>query len=417
MKRFLHHSLGILALSTVCSAANATQYCQTPLTNGENTIYVSTEKIGDNLYQLKVEGENLNGFGGTHCHINENVGYHISTNLTIADDKKSMTAVIESTTEPSFYTPLYVMMPGEINFGDLKDITWGTCGSAIVDEEAPVMGEATLESVSYNNAVIVVSATDNITDPVTRFSVSDEANAFETQCYATDGKITVKGLTTNTSYNFTIKAVDNAGNTSANSVSVEATTTERVSEASGSRLHFDGVTGTAANFNIDYADNTVTITLTSSDPALPIDYAHATINGAGTPAFDISEEGVATHTISNVEPGTTFAIAFLYSVKDFEGNWQTAESFSDSDKNIIFYIATPKGDSTAIDNIDAVNAKVYSANGAIVVEGAEEAIAVYNITGQQVAIIANPSVRETIALSKGLYIVKIGNSSTITHVK
>ena len=416
MKRLLLNLLCATALTSTAVMASATQYCQTTLTAGENNILFSAEKIGENLYQLTIEGENLTGFGGSFCHVNGTEGYDIRTNITIADDKKSMTATIESTTEPSFYTPIYVMMPGEVNFGMVEDIEWGSCGSAVEDTEAPVMSKATLDNVSYDSVTIAVEATDNITDPVNRFNVTDEANSISTTCVATDGIITVKGLTAGTSYNFTIKAVDNAGNVSDNSSNVAATTTSRTSESTGSRAHFDGVTGVPAQFNITYEENNVTITLTSSDDSKPIDYVHAMINGAGTPAFAI-ENGEATYTIENVEANTVFYIAFIYSVTDEAGNWQTAQSFDGSDKNIIYYVAASNGTSTTVDNIDVTNIKVYTLNNTLVIENATSAVEVYSIAGELLTHIAHPTTKESIALNKGIYIVKSANRATKMVVK
>lgn len=86
------------------------------------------------------------------------------------------------------------------------------------DSEPPVMGEARLESNTWNSAIINVAATDN--KGVTAYYVVEKAADF----IATDGKITVDGLTAATPYTFHIKAKDAAGNISENQVEVSFTT-------------------------------------------------------------------------------------------------------------------------------------------------------------------------------------------------
>ena len=89
----------------------------------------------------------------------------------------------------------------------------------VADETKPVMGEASLESKTWNSAVINVAATDDLGE-VTLFHI-DELNA---DFVAAEGKITVDGLTQGTAYTFTIKAKDAAGNVSDNSAVVACTT-------------------------------------------------------------------------------------------------------------------------------------------------------------------------------------------------
>ncbi len=99
---------------------------------------------------------------------------------------------------------------------------FGTAAAAPDDDEAPVMGTATLVSNTYKEAIIAVAATDNI--GIASYRVVDAANSFDAKFTATDGNITVTGLTAATTYNFTITAVDLAGNESSNSASVQVVT-------------------------------------------------------------------------------------------------------------------------------------------------------------------------------------------------
>ena len=101
-------------------------YCQTPLTVGANTIYLTTEKVSDGNYRMTVEGENLVGFGGSFFHPLD--GQPISGFITSQTSTK-IVCDIAAASAPVFYTPLYVNMPGEVNFSELngKNIIWGKC--------------------------------------------------------------------------------------------------------------------------------------------------------------------------------------------------------------------------------------------------------------------------------------------------
>ena len=101
-------------------------YCQTPLTVGTNTIYLTTEKVSDGNYRMTVEGENLVGFGGSFFHPLD--GQAISNFITSSTSTK-IVCDIAAASAPVFYTPLYVNMPGEVTFSDLngQSIIWGKC--------------------------------------------------------------------------------------------------------------------------------------------------------------------------------------------------------------------------------------------------------------------------------------------------
>ena len=86
------------------------------------------------------------------------------------------------------------------------------------DETKPVMGEASLESKTWNSAIINVAATDN--KGVTAYYVVEK----DADHVATEGKITVTGLTAATDYTLHIKAKDAAGNISDNQAEVSFTT-------------------------------------------------------------------------------------------------------------------------------------------------------------------------------------------------
>lgn len=103
---------------------------------------------------------------------------------------------------------------------DMK--VFATAGSAPADDVKPVMVNAELVSNTYNSAVIAIEATDNM--GVASYKVVDEANEFNANFAAVDGKITVTGLTPGTTYNLAISAIDLAGNVSEEAKSVQVVT-------------------------------------------------------------------------------------------------------------------------------------------------------------------------------------------------
>ena len=88
----------------------------------------------------------------------------------------------------------------------------------VADAVKPVMGVASLESNTWNSAIINVAATDN--KGVTAYYVVE----LDAEFVPTEGKITVEGLTAATPYTFNIKAKDAAGNISDNQAEVGFTT-------------------------------------------------------------------------------------------------------------------------------------------------------------------------------------------------
>ena len=133
------------------------------------------------------------------------------------------------------------------------------------DHEKPVMVSASLVSNNHNSAVIAVSATDN--DEVAKFHVVDLAQSFDAKFAATDGKITVTGLTPNTGYYFLIYAIDAAQNESELSIGVSVTTDAYVSEPTEAAVaptwpagQVQAIYSTTSNANCnfkEYRSNTV----------------------------------------------------------------------------------------------------------------------------------------------------------------
>ncbi|MBR4521084.1 MAG: hypothetical protein IKO63_06675 [Paludibacteraceae bacterium] len=168
-----------LALVAATLLASAKQYCHEPLTQGNNTIYLTCELLSS-TYTMTIEADvDLAGLGGSFMHLNGTEVHDLREFLTIAPDKKSMTIAFASSTAPNFYTPLYVMMPGEVNFGMLTDVEWGLC--SIDDTEytitvvQPAEGgtiSASLQKATYGTQV-TLTATPNEGKQLYKWLVTD----------------------------------------------------------------------------------------------------------------------------------------------------------------------------------------------------------------------------------------------------
>ena len=126
MKKHFLKSFALLAMLFSTLTMSAKHYCQEPLTlNGGATIQLSCELISAGNYRITIEGENLQGLGGSFY----NPG---AVNLRNAITTKTETKIvcdIAAASAPTLYTPLYVLCPGEQNIGWPNDIDWtGTCG-------------------------------------------------------------------------------------------------------------------------------------------------------------------------------------------------------------------------------------------------------------------------------------------------
>ena len=102
----------------------AMQYCHEALNlSGGATVYLSCTSPSAGNYQIVIEGENLNGLGGSFF----NPGaVDLRTTITSSTSTR-IVCDIAAASAPSLYTPLYVMCPGEQNIGWPNDVEWGEC--------------------------------------------------------------------------------------------------------------------------------------------------------------------------------------------------------------------------------------------------------------------------------------------------
>lgn len=150
----------LFALLCASMMGFATQYCHEELTKDDNKIYLSCQKLSDNNYQIKIEADvQMTGLGGSHCYVNESEHYQLNAtgHFELSADGKTITCDIESTTAPDFYTPLFVMMPGEVAFTWPNDVEWGTCGASTKNNPELTLNETniTLDATTAETFQIV----------------------------------------------------------------------------------------------------------------------------------------------------------------------------------------------------------------------------------------------------------------------
>ena len=101
------------------------------ITAGGHTIHLDASYVGD-IYTLVItSADDMEGLGGSFWYVNgvsTDMRSNTGTNsYTVSGDKKTITCEVQSTSAPSIHTPLYVLMPGEVNFGSVT-LNWENRG-------------------------------------------------------------------------------------------------------------------------------------------------------------------------------------------------------------------------------------------------------------------------------------------------
>ena len=138
---------------TMVPANLSASLCNQTLTNGGNSITVTSQCTGTNTYQLVITSSTtLNGLGGTFANKDGVGGYDIRTNMSGAGTN-TITCTITSTTVPNIYTPLYVLMPGEVAFS-FPTTTDAFTGACVTTPTAPTISTFTAGSSYIGMATI-----------------------------------------------------------------------------------------------------------------------------------------------------------------------------------------------------------------------------------------------------------------------
>ena len=270
----LHYTVG-----TSCSGSEPTGMCGSNIFDsnigGEDPykIKLTSVKI-DNVYYVRVEstkdGASIQRVftDNIWCHTSYgNLQLGIAANHRVIDGK--LYFIIPSTTVPYIYTGdgVYVHYTdgADRSYPSTHSVPLTECSDEIdygVDLISPSITAASLVSKTSANAIIAITATDNVA--VTACTVYD-GTARLGDYAVVDGKITVTELMFNHAYTLTIKAKDAAGNMSANSADVAVTTddnTEIIDHSPGENLGNMAVlagtsaTSTTGNAGAAIDDNT-----------------------------------------------------------------------------------------------------------------------------------------------------------------
>ncbi len=176
-----------LMVACLAMGVSAKQYCHETISSndGSKTIQLSCEQVSEGNYRITVEGENLNGFGGSFF----NPGATDLRTTVTSNTSTKIVCDIAAATAPSLYTPLYVMMPGEVVFTWPDDIEWGSCGSdaVSVSEYCNYYGPQTRQDGKYcaitwtTNAAgdVVINLADGPHDGTGYTNVSFRGDCFE----------------------------------------------------------------------------------------------------------------------------------------------------------------------------------------------------------------------------------------------
>ena len=173
MKKLFTKTLAILAMLAMTISANAKQYCGEEMTlSGSAKIQLSCIKVSDGNYQIIIEGENLNGLGGSFY----NPGAKELRTAITTNTSTKIVCDIAAESAPSLYTPLYVLCPGEQNVSWPNDIEWGVCGSGdakTASELSINATEKTLDATNSETFQIVATTAQGYDGTVTYASSKD----------------------------------------------------------------------------------------------------------------------------------------------------------------------------------------------------------------------------------------------------
>lgn len=341
-----------LLLALLCASMMtwaATQYCDAVSPNPNFTF--SLTNISGNRYRIQFDAIGDEKFASVYninCGINQSGGAGIffggdnATNWVITEDKAYLdfTTDSETSTPTSWYGNYFCFNKVgegliEINGFAPTNVDWtATCESGeCTDTEKPSISAATISDITYNSAVLTVTATDN--EAVSRYVIKN--GDVQIGSGNTD-VITLKGLTSNTTYSLKVFAYDACNNESDGFVVTDFKTENRESECIGAKGHFGNPSEKKVYYQIDYENYKATISLRSLT-GYDLDFAEVNIGGTGGGNYAMNADGMGgyIYTINTPVEGTEWYIRFLYSDKNMGGNEQTSQNLDASDANAIYY--------------------------------------------------------------------------------
>ena len=135
------------------------------LVNGEHKVVIKGVhylNLAENNYVLTITSEEtMDGLGGSFWSINGVDGNDMRNVTVVEEEGKKLVLTVTSTSDPEMYTPLYVMMPGEVSFtgsgrGNSPVIEWQEEGEVTPVGEYKVKfvnmaGWETVKAHAWNN--------------------------------------------------------------------------------------------------------------------------------------------------------------------------------------------------------------------------------------------------------------------------
>ena len=214
-------------------------------------------------------------------------------------------------------------------------------GGCALDDGMPYMQSATKAGATTSSITLDVSAVVNIdgvasNTAVTQYNVSVNGAAAQTLT-ATNGQITVNGLTHSTSYNFEVWAIYDE-NTSENSKTVTASTNKE-SECVGTRGHFADATWAAIDYEIGFEAGEMKVEVTCSTQTLTTLQIQWDIPGiVGSAGFENFTNGVYTKQVTDAMIGNPMLIRIQYGYSGRDGLSVTADGLGENSNGIIYYV-------------------------------------------------------------------------------
>ena len=158
--------------------ALGTTYCNTEMTAGGHTVYVTMKRSDVNEYTLTVRSaDEMSDFGGTVFYRPENILVKdVRNEGVLSDGNHTLSVTMESEGEPYFGTPLYVVFAGvgEVTYNQMQNVR---PEYAIACDESVSVTSITL---SQSSAKLLVGHTLTLTPTFTPAYATDRALTWET---------------------------------------------------------------------------------------------------------------------------------------------------------------------------------------------------------------------------------------------
>jgi len=222
MKKITRFFLLAVAIAASVSMANANTECAGTSTAG------STFTLGYN-YSFTTVGTDVTI---TFELLDQKVGVvpqlvtptNVFTNMSVSGQKGTYTLHNQTIGTVINYACFFAFSGGAARTVNYAYTVGNQCSGT--DNVKPVMVSAVLVGTPTSaSAKLLLSATDNITNPVTLFQATDAANGINATLTAdASGNAKITGLKATTTYNLKIQAIDGAPNFSDNSIIVTFTT-------------------------------------------------------------------------------------------------------------------------------------------------------------------------------------------------